>query len=884
MRKDWPPANAMRDVSADILEWSQDRPAWQRDALRRIFTHTQLSAEDFKQLAELCKSQHGLVEARPMEPLGASHISISGGLGSAVSLVSITHHHGVNALAAEQSVSFGPRLVVVYGPNAAGKSGYTRILKRACRSRGIEQILGNVLSGDAPLRPQATIRYMEGDGEFSFAWGSDAQPPPALARVSVFDAHCAPVYLRDKTDVAFRPFGLDVFDRLSAACAQVRSILEIEEASLKVALPMLPIMPTGTRARTLIDNLTALTKEEAAKDLAELSPEEQKRLKELQIKRQDFQTSNPKQKSRELTLKSQRFEQIKRHLDAVSRALAGNHLLALRDAAQAVRSSTEALILVKNAALTTDLIPRTGEKAWKDMWDAAVVFAESAVPGTSFPSVWSDSRCPLCQQDIGLDAAERLKHFAEYVTSEAQAAVQAAEVTYRELSSSVQTIVLNPAEIDLLIKELAGDDPSLAGLIDAYLGDAATVHNSVQTAIAGSHPFPNRGIGFGPVDDLTKSISNLKARALELLGEQLGLDPVITSELEDLESRSLLKDSLQVILKEIERKRRLAAYAQSLDDTATQAITRKSTELTKELITESLRDTFKDELVLIEFNHLAVEIQVAGGTRGSLFHKLVFTNAPNASVPEVLSEGESRTLSLAAFLAELSTANAPSAIIFDDPVSSLDHLWRERIARRLTGEAKQRQVIVFTHDLLFLRNLMDEAQSQDVDCHHQYVRREGNAGVCSPDLPWIAMGLKDRIGKLRSRWQGAEKLFRTAGSDVYEKEARDIYGLLREAWERGVTEILLNDVVERYRPSIQTQKVRHLHDITEIDCSGVEDGMTQCSRWIRGHDQAAADGTPFPNPAELNKRIDELELWAKAINQRRSLKHRPMSTPPKTTQ
>jgi hypothetical protein len=864
----------MRDVSIDILEWSKDRPPWQRDALRRIFSSVNLSSQDFKELAEQCKYAHGLVDALPSEPLSHKHVSIAGGLGSAVSLVSITHHRGVNALAAEQTVMFGPRLVVVYGPNTAGKSGYTRILKRACRSRRVEQILGNVLSGDAAPTARASIKYMEGDSEFSFVWGPDAQPPAALSSVSVFDAHCAPVYIRDKTDVAFRPFGLDVFDKLSAACTEVRSILEIEESNLKAIVSAFPVIAQGTRARNLIDNLTALTKEEAVKELTELSQPEQRRLKELQTKRSDHQTANPKQKSRELTLKSQRYEQIKRHLEAISEALSEEQLLALRDAAQAVRSSAEALILVKNAALTADLIPRTGEEAWKDMWDTAVVFAQSAIPGASFPSTWIDSRCPLCQQDIGPDAAKRLRHFAEYVASEAQAQLQAAEETYRQLSSVIQTIALRPPEVDLLIKELAGDDPPLAEMIYAYLADAATLHEATQKAIAKSQSFPNRGMELSPIDDLARSIGNLKERALELQGEQLEFDPGTAAELHDLESRLVLKDSSQVILNEIERKRRLAAYAQALNDTATLAITRKSTELTKELVTENLRNTFKTELTRIEFNHLAVEVQVAGGTKGSLFHKLAFTNAPNASVPDVLSEGESRTLSLAAFLAELSTANVRSAIIFDDPVSSLDHLWRERIARRLAGEAKERQVIVFTHDLLFLRNLIDEAERQDVNCQHQFVRREGSAGVCSADLPWIAMGVRERIGRLRSRWQAADKLYRTVGSAAYETDARDIYGLLREAWERAVTEVLLNDVVERYRPSIETKKVRCLHDITETDCNGVDEGMSECSRWIRGHDQAAADGTPFPTPVELKQRIDDLESWVTVIRQRRSVSHR----------
>ena len=337
-----------------------------------------------------------------------------------------------------------------------------------------------------------------------------------------------------------------------------------------------------------------------------------------------------------------------------------------------------------------------------------------------------------------------------------------------------------------------------------------------------------------------------------------------------MESRTELRTNLGVVLTEIDRKRRLAAYSQCIEDTGTLPITKKSTELTKLLITDQLRQTFQSELSKIGFTHLSVEIQAAGGSKGALFHKLAFSNAPGVKVTDVLSEGESRSLSLAAFLTELSTAPAKSGIIFDDPVSSLDHLWRQKVGRRLVAEAKERQVIVFTHDLLFLRILLSECERQGIALQHQYVRREGEAGICSPDLPWVAMNVKARIGVLRNRWQAANKSFTTGGLTAYEPAGREIFGLLREAWERAVSEVLLNDVVERYRPSVETQRVAPLHDISEDDCSALEAEMTECSRWIRGHDAALANGTPFPKPSELKERIDQLDGWVKEIRKRRN--------------
>jgi hypothetical protein len=49
-------------VLQEPLEWSQDRPAWQRDALRRLVLHDELSNDDISALTDICKSAHGLAE------------------------------------------------------------------------------------------------------------------------------------------------------------------------------------------------------------------------------------------------------------------------------------------------------------------------------------------------------------------------------------------------------------------------------------------------------------------------------------------------------------------------------------------------------------------------------------------------------------------------------------------------------------------------------------------------------------------------------------------------------------------------------------------------------------------------------------------------------
>ena len=78
-------------------------------------------------------------------------------------------------------------------------------------------------------------------------------------------------------------------------------------------------------------------------------------------------------------------------------------------------------------------------------------------------------------------------------------------------------------------------------------------------------------------------------------------------------------------------------------------------------------------------------------------------------------DGSGVSIALAGFLTEVSLTEGSAAIVVDDPVSSLD---RERcllVAQRLAAESKNRQVIVFTHDIIFFNELCREADELGVE-------------------------------------------------------------------------------------------------------------------------------------------------------------------------
>ncbi|MGB8204309.1 MAG: AAA family ATPase [Candidatus Baltobacteraceae bacterium] len=860
------------DVLEELLDWSRDRPAWQRDALRRLVVKGELSVDDIGELTDICKSAHGLVEPQAVDPLKKEDVPAKAAAGLPVSLLSIFHHRGVNALAEDQTLTFGPNLTVVYGDNAAGKTGYIRILKSACRARGQEEILGNVASGVAPLSPVVSIKYRVGPEPEPREWAGSGEDE-FISRVSVFDTQCAAVYLTEKTDVAFRPFGLDLFDKLVRGCRAVRARLEAEQRAL-VSSELASVqaqIPAGTEVSKLLANISSLTNPESLRALARLSSDEESRLVLLEKSLLDLQANDPGRLIRQLVLRAGRVRALGRHLKELEVALSAEAVAAAFEARTAVRRKHEEARRLREVTFSAAALAGTGSESWMMLWEAARVFSQDqAYPGQTFPVVENGAHCVLCQQNLNRAASQRLHQFEAFAASATERELRHSGESFKHLQESFADLKTTTAAIDETLKEVRIEHEAVALSITVALATNERRRRAIVLALAEDDDLsvdcPSLAVVASEADALADQIE-LRIKTLRS-SESDETRNRLTAEAQELRARKSLARSESIVLDEIERKKKMAAYLLCLNDTTTNAITQKSTAVTRSTVSQQLKQRFRDELTKLDFRHVAVELTEAGGAEGVLYHKLILTRAPGVELPKVVSEGEQRCLSIASFFAELSTADDPSGIVLDDPVSSLDYRWREGLARRLVEESKVRQVIVFTHDVVFLLQLKQFAAEQGVPQLDQHVRQLSvGAGVCTDELPWVAMPVRKKIGYLKKEWQSAEKLARDGHQAAYEKDAKYLYSLLREAWERALEEVLLGGIVERYRPSIQTQHIGTIADITAADCRTLDAAMTKCSRWL--HDQAAAARAPVPAPEELKVDIEALENWVSTIRGRR---------------
>jgi hypothetical protein len=377
------PLVAKKTVLEAILEWSSDRPAWQRDALRRIIAKGTLHGDDFKELVQLCKVGRGAKsDDLKAVPLEKAHLPANPSQGAAVTLISVADVSGANNLAPGQTLAFDASgLAVIYGDNGAGKSGYARILKRACRARHAGRIEANVYDDQTPKIASASITFGIGGAEQPVVrWQDSSQPHALLSAVSVFDSECASVHLKDKNEVAFRPFGLDVPDELANACQVVKDTLAAEQKQLERARnPIFAAPPwkATTAIGKALAGLTADTDRRKVEAAATLSPEESTRLERLR----DDLAKNPAKAAAEQVLKADNIKRVIAAVKAADAASTDEALLAVRKATNEARAKREAARLASEKAFGGEAIVGVGGEVWRALWESARRYStETAYP------------------------------------------------------------------------------------------------------------------------------------------------------------------------------------------------------------------------------------------------------------------------------------------------------------------------------------------------------------------------------------------------------------------------------------------------------------------------------------------------------------------------
>ncbi|QCF27405.1 AAA family ATPase [Hydrocarboniclastica marina] len=858
------------EALTNILAWSADSPGWQRDALRRLATQAALEPVDIDELASICKGDN------PAVPLEAGHLRGPNGHQGEVYLRQVHGVRHINALAPDQRLTLHRvGLTIIYGDNGSGKSGYARILKKVCRARmsgRAEEIVPDIYDA-APGNPSATIEYAISGQNRTCAWQLGQAADPALAGISVFDSRTANVHVDDTNDVAYTPFPLKLLGSLAQLCKLIKEKLAADIDQIKAQTPEAIRTPTCSRDTAvgkLMANLTANTAPAIVEELATLTQAEQDRLAQLTA---DL-AGDPARAARQLAALKTKIDGCIVGLDRLFASISdetANDLRRLAVASDAARQAAEA---ASSALFRDEPLPQIGSEVWQALWASARAFSDTdAYPEQHFPVTDPGSVCLLCQQELTPVAADRLNRFEAFVRDDSQQRAEAARVTYDSALATFKSEAVSLAELTNIVAILRD------GLRQDALG--VEVRGATLRAlwrhrqIRRSHANPNAAVDVPaaeyPRQALVDQAAGIEARANALAAEAGSpARAALLAEKDELADRQWLGGIKADVLGEIERQKKIARLEAAQRETFTNRATTKSTEIAQALVTDALRAQFAREVASFEIADLAVELRQRNSVQGIPRFKVALRRKPTATVGQVLSEGEHRCVALAAFMAELVTTANKSGIVFDDPVSSLDHMHREAVAKRLVAEAAHRQVIVFTHDLAFLFELnraADDVRPKPQVAISSISRGADKAGFCRSEPPFKARRVSDITTSLNNQLAGERFHFEQGNHDEWRRSVKSIAATLRDTWEIAVEEAV-GHVIRRLSNEVRTPGLIKLTAITAVDCEAMRDGFVRCSGLL--HSAAAALNRPLPRPEALAAEIDALAAWADNLRHRQN--------------
>jgi energy-coupling factor transporter ATP-binding protein EcfA2 len=783
-------------------------------------------------------------------------------------LVEIGEISGIENLGPRTPLNFGTgNLCVLYGHNGSGKSGYTRLLKKASGKPRAVDLKSNVFQ-PAPAVRQCKITMQVAGTPVQAVWAANGAPIEQLRAIDIFDTEAATVYLTQETAVAYTPPPVAMLESLVVLCDRLKTLLQTELDRLVSALPTLPSEYASTIAGKAYQGLRADSADAGLPSSMLWASADQAALDQLTER---LMEADPAALSRKKRNTKAQVDFVLSQIQSAEVALSQQNINALRALLQTFQEKRR--IATESAQVNTAMLDGIGSDTWRALWEAARAFSLTPYPTRDFPAT-TEARCLLCQQELDSDAQQRLRDFETFVQGTLETEAAMAEAAYQEalqaLPKASSNELLNTHFQAAGINERTWQQAILA-FWDNVRKVVAILHGGETTTQADPVEF-QADVAQG----LANFVQALETEALQHESDAAGFNRVQAQQDKlNLEARRWTFQQAAAISTEIRRLKQLAAYDSWKRSTNSRAISLKAGEIAELLITPAFIERFNQELKSLGAGHIKVELIKTKVDRGIVLHKLRLKGAhAGHDLPDVvLSEGERRIVGLAAFLADVTSTKRSAPFVFDDPISSLDHEYEWYVATRLAQLAQDRQVLVFTHRLSLYGAMEDAAKKVGEKWKDKHLFQHciesfgGLSGHPADQAAWNANSTKDANALLLKRLDDAKRVGEQVGASAYRNLAQGICGDLRKLLERSVEDDLLNKVVKRHRRSITTEnRLTPLQNITQADCEYIDELMTKYSCYE--HSQSTETPVFIPEEPELRADLESLKGWREEFKKR----------------
>lgn len=838
-----------------IIAWLKEQKYWIQYAGNRFLEGEDVSDDLNSTIYQLFKEDYALkvIEFERTEvvfnEINTSDTVVAGNL----QLQMIKEIENVNALATGQSIQINPNLTIIYGGNGSGKSGYIRLLNNAFSSRGDKHILPNVFSDAAIGEPTCKFTFRSTSTPYDLVYPLHKNNIE-FSQYSVFDSHSIRVILEQDNKLDFIPEGFEFFEKILQIYEIVKSKLYTEIVACKPSNEFEKFFVNDNEIKNAILNLGANSNEEQLIELGTYKEEDAIKRRALIAKREALKALDIPKKIAELQKLLSQLIEFTSRLQAVLDCLKPDDIEYYKSLITSFHKFQELAKQEGVEILENYDIEGLGSNDWKEFIRASKNYA-SAIDanrdGKIYPS--ESDNCLFCLQILTKKENSLINSYWNLLKSEAESELNHKIQAIRELEKKLKGLLLVKFdETTALFEYVNVYDEEFAVKWKAIVSFSEIARQNIIANLEDrSLDLPMSHFSIS-TNDFDKVIAKLKEN-IENLFQKNPLKELekFEKQIQFLTDKNLLNKLLEQVLVFVAAHKWAAKAESSASVFNPRAITIKQGELFSTHITDKYIEIFNKECRNLNAPSV-VEISQKN-SRGTTLRKLQVAGLVANSI---LSEGEQRAISLADFLTEVQMNPTNKGVFFDDPVTSQDHIRRDKIAERLVELAMQKQVIVFTHDISFFIRLKIAAETTATPHSYTTIRNNGgNPGIISSDLPWTAQPVKQRIGTLRDRLVTLKKIEKSGNEDEYLFAVKSWYGLLREGWERAVEERLFKGVVERFSLGIQTQKLKKVV-ITDELLNDIEIAMTESSGWI--HDAAAGLNPTPPDSTKADSDLNDL--------------------------